>query len=99
MIDLAKVVGFDWDDGNARKNERHGVSKEEAEEVFFEAPLLLLDDPRHSATEPRYHALGKTFEARRLHLSFTPRQEGTLIRVISARDMSRKERAVYEQAP
>ena len=97
MIDFAKISGFDWDEGNARKNERHGVSREEAEEAFFETPLLILDDPRHSALEARYHALGKTFEARRLHLSFTLRQEGTLIRVISARDMSRKERAIYEQ--
>jgi uncharacterized DUF497 family protein len=62
----------------------------EVEQVFFNAPLLLL--------EPRFHALGKTLEDRRLHLSFTLRKEATLIRVISARDMSRKERAIYEQA-
>ena len=98
MIDLSKVTGFDWDDGNERKNERHSVSMAEAEQVFFNAPLLLLDDPRHSDTEPRFHALGKTSEIRRLHLSFTLRKEATLIRVISARDMSRKERVIYEQA-
>jgi hypothetical protein len=98
MIDLAKVIGFDWDDGNARKNERHGVSRAEAEQVFFNAPLLLLDDPRHSDAEPRFHALGRTLEDRRLHLSFTLRKDATMVRVISARDMSRKERAIYEQA-
>lgn len=98
MIDLSKVIGFDWDDGNARKNERHGVSSAEAEQVFFGAPLLVLGDPRHSDSEPRFHALGKTLDDRRLHLSFTIRKEATLIRVISARDMSRKERGVYEQA-
>ena len=98
MIDLSKIVGFDWDEGNARKNERHGVSAAEAEQAFFNVPLLLLDDPRHSESEPRSHALGKTAEERRLHLSFTLRKDATLIRVISARGMSRKERAIYEQA-
>ena len=98
MIDLSRVVGFDWDEGNARKNERHGVSVAEAEQVFFGAALLLLDDPRHSESEPRFHALGKTLEERRLHLSFMLRKDATLIRVISARGMSRKERMIYEQA-
>lgn len=99
MIDLSKIAEFDWDDGNARKNERHGVSAGEAEEVFFSTPLLLLDDERHSQQEPRYHALGVTAAGRRLHVSFTLRRGSTAIRVISARDMSRKERAVYEQPP
>jgi hypothetical protein len=102
VIDLSKITEFDWDDGNARKNERHGVSAGEAEEVFFSTPLLLLDDERRSHQEPRYHALGVTAAGRRLHVSFTLRSDSTdstAIRVISARDMSRKERAVYEQAP
>lgn len=98
MVDLSKVVGFDWDDGNARKNERHGVSRAEVEQVFFNASLLLPDDPRHSDAEPRFHALGKTLEDRRLHLSLTFRKDATMIRVISARDMSRKEKVIYEQA-
>lgn len=99
MIDLSKVVGFDWDEGNARKNERHGVTAAEAEQVFFNVPLLLLDDSGHSDSEVRFHALGKTVEARRLHVSFTLRNYDTKIRVISARDVSRKERVIYEQAP
>lgn len=98
MIDLTRIVGFDWDDGNARKNEKHGVSQSEAEEVFFNQPLLLLDDALHSGQERRLHALGKTHEGRTLHISFTLREDGTLIRVISARDMHRKERSIYEQA-
>ena len=98
MIDLGKIVGFNWDDGNARKNEKHGVSTAEAEQVFFNVPLLLLDDASHSQKEPRLHALGKTDEGRMLHITFTLRQAGQLIRVISARDMHRKERAIYEQA-
>lgn len=98
MIDLSKIIGFNWDDGNARKNEKHGVSTAEAEQVFFNVPLLLLDDASHSQKEPRLHALGKTDEGRTLHITFTLRQTGQLIRVISARDMHRKERAIYEQA-
>ena len=98
MIILEKVAGFDWDAGNARKNDRHGVSMAEAEQVFFNVPVLMLSDSAHSQTEPRYHALGKTIDGRRLHISFTLRGDGKLIRVISARDMHRKERAHYEQA-
>ncbi len=98
MIDLSQITGFDWDDGNARKNEKHGVSMAQAEQVFFNAPLLLLADATHSQNELRLHALGKTDEGRTLHLTFTVRQSGLLIRVISARDMHRKERAIYEQA-
>lgn len=98
MMDLDLIVGFEWDEGNARKNEKHGVTMAEAEQVFFNAPLLLLDDQAHSIKEPRYHALGQTNDARRLHLTFTLRQRAELIRVISARDMHRKERIVYENA-
>lgn len=97
MIDFAGITGFDWDEGNARKNEKHGVSTAEAEQVFFNAPLLLTDD-KHSQQEARHHALGKTDDGRLVHVSFTLRESGRLIRVISARDMHRKERTIYEQA-
>jgi uncharacterized protein len=98
MVILEKVTGFDWDDGNSRKNNRHDVSMAEAEQVFFNAPVLVLPDPVHSQAEPPYHALGKTIDGRRLHVTFTLRSGGKLIRVISARDMSKKERKIYEQA-
>jgi len=98
VIDLAKVIGFEWDEGNARKNERHGVSMADAEQVVFNSPLLVLPDPKHSEVESRFHALGKTNEGRRLHISFTLRGGGQFIRVISARDMHRKERVIYGQA-
>jgi uncharacterized DUF497 family protein len=96
VIDLARVTGFDWDAGNARKNERHGVTQVEAEDLFFDPRLLVVSDPRHSDAEPRFHALGETSVGRRLHVTFTLRSEGTRIRVISARDMHRKERTLYE---
>ena len=98
MIDLERIIGFDWDGGNARKNDKHGVGQAQAEEIFFNQPLLMLDDLLHREQEARYHALGKTLDGRLLHVTFTLRGGGTLIRVISARDMHRKERSVYEQA-
>lgn len=98
MIEFDAIIGFDWDTGNERKNEKHGVSMAEAEQVFFNAPLLILDDAAHSHAEPRLHALGKSDDGRQLHITLTLRQNKQLIRVISARDMHRKERAIYEQA-
>lgn len=99
MIDLEKVDGFDWDAGNARKSEeRHGVSQTEVEQIFFNTPLVVAPDVRHSQNEPRVHALGKTNEGRLLHITFTLRFDGTKIRAISARDMHRKERQIYGKA-
>jgi uncharacterized DUF497 family protein len=98
MPELERIVGFDWDAANSRKSdEKHGVSQAEAEQVFLHEPLLIVDDVEHSQSEPRFHALGKTTAGRRLHVTFTIRGAGTLIRVISARDMSRQERAHYVQ--
>lgn len=98
MIALTKITGFDWDEGNTRKNEKHGVSMAEAEQVFFNAPLLLLENVKHGNREPRFHALGKADDKRLLHITFALRHAGEKIRVISARDMYRKERAIYEKA-
>ena len=99
MIDWSRVVVFNWDAGNERKSvDKHGVTRAEAEQPFFNEPLLVLEDDRHSAREFRFHALGRTNEMRRLHITFTLRAENTLIRIISARDMSVKERAVYDES-
>jgi uncharacterized protein len=99
MIDLEQIVGFDWDEGNSRKSaDKHDVSQAEAESIFFNDPLILVEDSRHSDKEHRFNALGKTSQNRLLHVTFTLRQNGTMIRVISARDMHRRERRLYEQA-
>jgi uncharacterized DUF497 family protein len=98
MIDLTKITDFDWDSGDARKNDKHSVSMAESEQVFFNEPLLLVVDMKHSEGESRFHALGKTDDGRTLHITFTLRNAGGKIRVISARDMHRKERIIYEQA-
>jgi uncharacterized protein len=98
MIDLDRIVGFEWDAGNVRKSaDKHGVGQGEAEQIFFNDPLLLVEDVRHSSTEARIHALGRTNSGRLLHITFTLRAGGTLIRIISARDMHRRERGVYDQ--
>jgi uncharacterized DUF497 family protein len=96
MISIADVDGFDWDAGNIDKNrDRHGVSNGECEEPFFSQPLLVTDDVKHSHREQRFYALGQTNAGRRLFIVFTIRDNK--IRVISARDMSRKERKIYAQ--
>ncbi len=99
MISFDQIAGFDWDEGNSRKNaDKHGVGQAEAESVFFNDPLIVAEDARHSEREPRFDALGTTAQNRLLHITFTLRQNQTIIRVISARDMHRKERKVYEEA-
>jgi uncharacterized DUF497 family protein len=98
MLDLSQIVGFDWDDGNSLKSaEKHSVSQAEAEQVFADSQLLIADDVKHSQEEARYHALGRTFDGRLLHVTFTLRDRQTRIRVISVRNMNRKERDRYEQ--
>ena len=99
MIDRRLVTEFDGDEGNARKSaEKHGVSRGETEQTFFNEPLVLLRDDKRTQREPRFHALGETGDGRHRHITFTCRAVGTLIRVISARDMHRKERIIYRQA-
>ena len=97
MIDWSDIEGFDWDAGNERKSQtRHAVSMAEAEQVFFHQPLVVVD-AQHSEDEARWHALGRSDAGRLLHVTFTLRAHGRLIRVISSRDMHRKERNFYAQ--
>ena len=91
---LAHINGFEWDEGNLRKNwDLHKVSHIECEEIFFNEPLIVEPDPDHSQVEERYFALGKTDLGRFLFLVFTVRDDK--IRIISARDMSKRERKHY----
>jgi len=94
---IASATGFEWDEGNAEKNwTKHRVSHAECEQVFFNQPLLVAQDVRHSGSERRFYALGVSSAGRTLFIAFTLR--GAMIRVISARDMHRKEREVYRSA-
>ena len=88
--------GFQWDKGNSLKNWlKHGVSEGEAEQGFFNEPLLVLEDNAHSHMENRFLALGSTDQGRLLFIVFTIR--GNFIRIISARNMNKKERERYEK--
>ena len=92
---LGGVQGFEWDGGNSDKNEKkHGVTDREAEEIFFNKPLIIGRSPK-GEPEVRYAALGKTYGSRLLTVVFTVRSKR--IRVISARPMSRREREFYEK--
>jgi uncharacterized DUF497 family protein len=99
MIDFHEIVGFQWDAGNAyRSQDKHGVTQGVAEEIFFNQPLLISSDEKHSGEERRYLALGVTNSGALLSVVFTLRKKASLIRVVSARPMSKKERAFYEKA-
>lgn len=92
-----RLVGFQWDKGNSTKNsEKHGVTGDECEQVFFNQPLAIFKDRTHSQGEERYRALGITNGGRRLFIVFTIRDN--LIRVISARDQDKQERQEYEMS-
>lgn len=93
---LPVPLAFDWDQANIEKNWKiHKVHYKEAEEVFFNRPLKTLKDIKHSQKEDRFIALGITNQKRKLHIVFTIREQK--IRVISARNQSKKERKIYEK--
>jgi len=96
-MDIYSITGFEWDEGNIDKNWiKHRVSNSECEEIFFNIPLLLSDDKKHSQHEKRYYVLGQTNANRWLFVSFTIRENK--IRVISVRDVNRKEAKIYAKA-
>lgn len=93
---LEQCTGFQWDKGNSGKNwNRHQVTDIESEQVFFNKPLIIADDPKHCQSEKRWYALGRTNLNRLLFVVFTVRKD--LIRVISSRDMNKKERKIYHE--
>ena len=95
-LNLENIIGFDWDEGNLYKNEKkHNVIWQEIEEIFFNKGLLILEDIKHSKSECRCFAYGKTDKGKKLTVVFTIRSNK--IRVISARNMSKKERLNYEK--
>lgn len=93
---LGKVFEFQWDKGNIDKNlKKHEVENKEAEEVFFDDKRFIFRDRLHSSGEERFRIIGKTREKRLLFIVFTKR--GKKIRVISARDINKKEVFLYEK--
>jgi uncharacterized protein len=93
---IQDCTGFEWDEGNSGKNwDLHGVSDAECEDIFFNQPLIVGSDLQHSKAEVRHYALGRTERDRWLFTAFTIRKK--LIRVISARDMTRSEKRKYAE--
>ncbi|HXG85919.1 MAG TPA: BrnT family toxin [Pyrinomonadaceae bacterium] len=93
---IENCEGFEWDDGNSNKNwHLHAVADGGCEDVFFNLPLIIAEDKRHSADEKRFFALGRTDANRRLFIAFTVRNK--LIRVVSARDMTKSENRKYAE--
>jgi len=92
--DFSRYLGFEWDERNVEKLWRkHKVSPFECEQIFFNQPLVVAPDESHSSAEARFYVLGRTDAHRPLFVVFTPRRN--LVRIVSARDMSRAEREVY----
>jgi hypothetical protein len=92
---LAECNGFEWNKHNSQKIRiKHDVTPVECEQVFFNIPVIAGDDSKHSKTENRFYVLGQTDSGRLLFLVFTVRSNK--LRVISARDMNKKERRVYQ---
>lgn len=92
---FADAVGFEWDDGNQDKNlMKHGVTNGECEEAFSDDRKVVREDRKHAHAESRHYLIGRTNNGRILFISFTVRKK--MIRVISARDINKKERTYYE---
>jgi uncharacterized protein len=93
---LPKPINFNWDKGNLEKNQkRHQVSCKECEEIFFNKPLKILEDIKHSQKEDRFYAFGITDRGRKLSVAFTIRKQN--VRIISARNQNKRERQYNEK--
>lgn len=96
-ITLPENSSFDWDEANITHIAKHKVLPEEAEEVFYQEPQVISSDEKHSSEEARYAFLGQTKTGRRLSIIFTLRgKHKEKIRVISARDQSKREEKEYQ---
>ena len=97
MVDLRKIVGFEWDKGNIDKSyKKHGIRPDETEEVFLDKDVQIEKDIRHQEKEERYIAIGKTIEDKILFVVFTMRNYA--VRIISGRIANKKERRLYEES-
>lgn len=92
---INKALEFEWDKGNTGKNFKHRVEDKETEEVFLDDKRLIFKDKLHSGNEERFRIIGKTKHGRILFVVFTIR--GGKVRIISARDINRKEVYLYEK--
>lgn len=94
MINFEKIDGFDWDGGNIKKNLiKHGISCQEAEEIFLDISAVHREDNKHSLKEQRFATIGKSFLNKILIAFFTIRKDK--IRIISVRGVNKKEKDLY----
>ena len=94
-LDVDVLVGFDWNDANVYKNEeKHGLNYKKIEEIFFNEPLIVVEDFLHSEDECRCVAFGRDDNNSKIMAVFAVR--ASHIRVISAREMTKKEKKFYE---
>ena len=89
------ALEFEWDKGNIGKNKKHNVEDKEAEEIFLDDRKKTFKDKLHSGGEERFRVVGKTKKGRLLFVVFTMRKGK--IRIISARDINKKEVSLYEE--
>ncbi len=94
-LDFIRPEGFEWDKGNLDHIKKHKIRYEDCEEIFNNKPLLVKKDQRHSQMEERFEVLGKTNAGKKIFLVYATRR--SKMRVVSARDQSKKERRFYEQ--
>jgi hypothetical protein len=89
-------ISFSWDDRKNRANQnKHKVSFEETQTVFFDEKAIEYYDPDHSESEDRFLMLGLSHKIRVLVVSYTLRKDGSEIRIISARKVIKKEQKAY----
>jgi uncharacterized DUF497 family protein len=89
------LIAFAWDPEKARNNlQKHGVAFSEAATVFRDRLSVTISDPDHSNVEDRFITIGISASGRLLMVAHTDRENGT--RIISARELTRKERKAYE---
>jgi len=90
------MIRLEWDEKKNRANQKkHRISFEEAQTVFFDEQALVFDDPDHSSKENRFLLLGRSFRLRILVVCHCFRKSAAVIRIISARRATAKERSVY----
>jgi len=95
MIVVKRIFEFEWDEGNKDKPSKHDVTIDEAEEAFFDENKVVFSDWGHSTKEKRSTLLGKTRKERLLNITYTIRRKK--IRIITARDINKKEVNLYEK--
>jgi uncharacterized protein len=91
-------IEFEWDPAKSSVNRtKHGISFAEAATVFEDESALLISDPAHSESEDRFILLGASNRSNLLVVVHCYRESETIVRIVSARKATRRERSQYTQ--